>query len=170
MSIEQLPKTKLFALTYLLFSFSVLGISAYVYQQSSLSISQTIVEIATFTLKDSVLGTINEGQTKTYTKETVPELGEAITLITSSSPVYLLLDSNLETLIDYSTYNIIVKFSQVVGETYTVGDTVCTLTLASPNSSTIALDAAGTWVFDFELSTTANSVSSDTPTTITVTT
>jgi hypothetical protein len=75
----------------------------------------------------------------------------------------------LDAVISYSNYTIAVKFSQVVGGTYSVGDLACTLNTGSPDYSSIDLDAAGTWAFDFEITTTAPSVSGDTPSTVTIT-
>ena len=149
-------------------SFSIVGVSAYVYQQASQTVTQTIVEIATITLKNSDLGSINEGETKSYTKATVANLGDAITLTTTAANVYLHLDSDLDVLSYYSAYSVVVKFAQVVGATYSVGDTACTLSVASPDFSSIDLDAAGTWVFDFGITTTAGSVDSDSLSTATV--
>jgi len=149
-------------------SFSIAGVSAYVYQQASQTITQTIVEVATITLKNSALGNINEGETKSYTKAEVANLGDAITLTTTAANAYLHLDSDLDSVTDYSAYSIVVKFSQVVGSTYSVGDTACTLSTGSPDYSSVDLDAAGTWAFDLEISTTAGSVDSDVPATVTI--
>lgn len=162
--------SRLSGLLLLMLSISILGTSAYVYQQASQTIDQTIKEVATITLLNSDLGDLKEGETKTYTKTEVPNLGDAITITTTTavSNVYLHLDSDLDSLTDYSTYNIVVKFSEVQGSTYSVGDTACTLTLVSPDYSSIDLDAAGTWKFDFEITTTANSVNADVPTTVTI--
>ena len=69
----------------------------------------------------------------------------------------------------FSGYTITVKYAAVgAGSSYNVGDTACTMTLASPDPPAITLDKAGTWTFDFELSLTAKSVSSDQATTTTV--
>ena len=159
---------RLSGLLLIMLSITIVGVSAYVYEQASQTITQTIIEIATITLKNSALGNLNEGETQSYTLATVPNLGDAITLTTTTANVYLHLDSDLDSVSGYSTYNIVVKFSQVVGGTYSVGDTATTLTIGSPDYSSIDLDAAGTWAFDFEITTTANSVSSDTPSTVTI--
>ncbi len=153
--------SRLAGIILILLSFSIVGVSAYVYQQASQTTTQTIVEIATITLKNSDLGDINEGETKSYTKATVANLGDAITITTTAANVYLHLNSDLDALSFYSAYSVVVKFSQVVGGTYSVGDTACTLNMASPDYSSIDLDAAGTWAFDFEITTTAGSVDSD---------
>ncbi len=154
----------------IILSFSIVTVSAFVYESAQQTVTQTIVEVATITLQNSALGNIDEGDTTTYTKTGVATLGDAISITTTKASVYLHLDSDLESLTDYSTYNIVVKFSQVVGSTYSVGDTASTLTLASPDTgvSPIDLDAAGTWKFDFEITTTPSSVDADTPTTVTI--
>ena len=150
-------------------SITIVGVSAYVYEQASQTITQTIIDIATITLKNSALGNLNEGETQTYTNVTIPNLGDAISLTTTTANVYLHLNSDLDLVSSYSNYTIEVKFSQVVGATYSAGDTACVLNIGSPNYSSIDLDAAGTWAFDFEITTTAPSVSSDTPSTVTIT-
>ena len=155
-------------LLLIMLSITIVGVSAYVYEQATQTITQTIIDIATITLKNSALGNLNEGDSQTYTNATVPNLGDAISLTTTTANVYLHLDSDLDALSSYSTYDIVVKFSQVVGATYSVGDTATTLTIGSPDYSSIDLDAAGTWAFDFEITTTAPSVSSDTPSTVTI--
>ena len=156
-------------LLLVILSFSIVGVSAFVYESAQQSITQTVQEIATITLQNSALGNIEEGATQAYTKSEVAELGNAISLTTTKANVYLHLDSDLNDLTDYSTYTITVKFSQVVGSTYSIGDTACTMTLASPDPTAIDLDAAGTWKFDFEITTTAGLVDADVPTTVTIT-
>jgi hypothetical protein len=131
--------------------------------------TQTIIEIATLTVQNSNLGPINEGETKYYTKAAVASLGEAIKLIITDQPVYLVLDSNMDSLAgSFSTYTLVVKFNQVQGSTYSVGDTAATLTLGAPDPPAIKLDAIGEWKFDVEVTTTANSVDADTPTIVTI--
>jgi hypothetical protein len=71
---------------------------------------------------------------------------------------------------NYTTYQIEVIADTVQGSTILVDDTVATLTLGSPDTSTgVNLDTAGNWVFDFQITTTADSVSSNTPTSVSVT-
>ena len=159
---------RLSGLLLIMLSITIVGVSAYVYEQASQTITQTIIDIATITLKNSALGNLNEGDSQTYTSATVPNLGDAISLTTTTANVYLHLNSDLDAVSSYSTYDIVVKFSQVVGATYSVGDTATTLTIGSPDYSSIDLDAAGAWAFDFEITTTAPSVSSDTPSTVTI--
>lgn len=160
---------RLVGFVLILLSFSIVTVSAFVYDTLQQTITQTVQEIATITLQNSVLGNIEEGATQAYTKSEVTELGDAISLTTAKANVYLHLDSDLNDLTDYSTYTITVKFSQVVGSTYSIGDTACTMTQASPDPTAIDLDAAGTWKFDFEITTTAGSVDADVPTTVTIT-
>jgi len=146
-------------------------VSAYVYETATQTVTQTIENIATVALKSSALGTIEEGQTKTLTKSDVANLGAAISLTTTKSSVYMhLTSSDLASLSTYySTYNIVAKvITKPAGGVHTVGETVATLSLASPTSSAINLDATGAWAFDFEVTMTAKSVSSDQPTIVTI--
>ena len=155
-------------LVLILLSFFVIGVSAYVYQQATMTVTQTIVEVATITVDSSTLGNINEGETISYNKSTVASLGDAVTVNIQSQPVYLYFDSDLDSLSGYSTYNITVKFIEVQGSTYSVGDNPVNMTLASPDPAAVTLDATGLWRFDFEISTTAGSVDVDTPSTATI--
>ena len=151
---------------FLLFCFMVTSVSAYVYQHSTFSETQNNKEIAPITLKNSDLGYINEGETKVYTSLEIPSLGEAITITTTSTPVYLHFDSNIELLSSsYSTYNIDVLYNQVppLG---TGSGIACSMRIATPDPSAITLDAVGTWVFDLSLKTTVNSIDSNTPITV----
>ena len=158
-------------LLFILLSIVITSVSAYVYEQATQTVTQTIIEIATLSLQSSTLGTIEEGETKSYTKTDVPSLGAIIGVTTTKANVYLHLDSDLDSLsASYDTYDITVRFIAVPAGSvlHTVGNVACTLTLASPDYSSIDLDAAGDWSFDFEITTTAQSVSSDTPTTVTI--
>jgi hypothetical protein len=164
-----IKKSKTTGLALLLFSLFVIGVSAYVYEQATMTVTQTIVEVATITVDNSALGSINEGETIAYTKATVATLGDAVTVNIQSQPVYFYFDSDLDSLsASYSTYTITVKFIEVQGSTYSVGDTAATMTVGSPDPAAVTLDATGLWRFDFEITTTAQSVSSDTPTTATI--
>ena len=149
-------------------SFSIIGVSAFVYEQATQTITQTIIEVATITLKNSDLGNLKEGESKSYTSATVASLGDAISITTQEANVYLHLNSDLDALTTHSSYSVVVKFSQVVGLTYSVGDTACTLTIGSPDYSSIDLDAAGTWAFDFEIDTSVGSVNADDATSSTI--
>jgi hypothetical protein len=169
---ERMQNTKkhvLLGAILLLLSCSIVSVSAYIYEQNSQNVTQTIVDIATLTLTNSTLGNLEEGQTLLYIPSNQSDLDDIISVTTTKANVYLHLDSDLDSLTDYATYNIVVKFSQVQGSTYSVGDTACTLTLGSPDFSSIDLDVAGTWIFDFEVTTTASTVSADVPSTVTIT-
>jgi len=105
-----------------------------------------------------------------YTKTEVAALGNIITTATAKSNVYLHLNSDLDSLSTYySTYTITVKCATVPGgSSHSVGETVATMTIASPDPTAVTLDAAGSWTFDFEITTTTESVSSNQPTTATI--
>ena len=153
----------------LLLSFSIVSVSAFIYEQNSQTVSQTIIDIATLTLSNAGLSDLEEAQTLLYTPTNDTDLEDIISITTTKANVYLHLDSNLDSLTDYSTYNIVVKFDTVeTGSTHSVGDTACTLSLGSPDFSAIDLDVAGTWSFDFEITTTAGAVSADSPNTATI--
>jgi len=161
---------RLSGLAFIILSFLVVSISAYIYEQSSQTISQNIVEIATISLKNSDLGNINEGQTKTYTNETIPSLGNAISITITEENVKLHFNSNLDEYSRaYSTYTIdVVLVEKPAGSNLEVGSTMCTLSLSSPDYSSVNLDSIGTYCFNFEITTTANPVDEDTPTSITI--
>ncbi|MGB9623072.1 MAG: hypothetical protein ACPL07_04425 [Candidatus Bathyarchaeia archaeon] len=154
----------------IILSATIVGVTAYVFEQATQTVNQTIVEIATITLKNLDLGNINEGQTLSYTNATVPGLGDAVSITTTVSDVKLHFDSNIDSLSSYySTYDLAVKLvAKPESSSLTVGDTVCVLSLSSPDYSSLNLDAAGAYRFNFEITTTASSVSSDTPTTVTI--
>ena len=158
--------SKIIGIFFLIFGLLMAGVSAYIYQQATLTVTQNIVEVASFTVKNNDLGDINEGQTLVYTSIEVANLGEATTIITTTAPVYLHFDSDVDSLsASYSTYNINVIHNS--NPSSTTG-TACTMTLGSPDYSSVSLDAVGTWVFDLSIETTADSVDMDTPTTVTV--
>ncbi len=162
-------KARMMGLLFITLWFSVVTVSAYVFQQSQMTVTQTVKEIATITLQNSALGNINEGQGISYTKNEVPTLGNAIEIVTTTTNVYMHLNSDLDSQDDYSTYTITVKFITVPGgSAHNVGDTACTMTKAIPDPAGVTLDVSGTWGFDFEVTTVANSVNSDTPTTVTI--
>jgi len=143
-----------------IFIASVLGL---VYESAQQTVNQTIVNVATLTLKDSALGNLEEGETKSYTKADVATLGRAISVTTTKGNVFLHLDSDIDSLSTYyTTYDVTVKYITVPGgSSHSVGDTAGTMTIAAPDPAAITLDVAGSWAFDFELTTTAKSVSSD---------
>ena len=154
----------------ILLSLVIVSVSAFVYETAQHQVTQTIQEIATITVQNSALGNIEEGETKAYTKATVASLGNIINVTTTKDNVYLHFNSDVDSLSTYyTTYTITVKFAAVSsGSSHLVGDTACTMTLASPDPTAVTLDKAGTWRFDFEITTTAKSVSSNQPTTVTI--
>jgi hypothetical protein len=151
---------------------SIAAVSAYVYETGQVQVTQTITNIATLTVSNSALGDIEEGQTITYTKADTTTLGDIVSLTTTKDGVYLnftLSDTSVLTTY-YSTYQIVVKFAAIgTGSTHVIGDVACTVTLGAPNPASVTLDKVGTWSFDFEVTTTAKSVSADQPTIATVT-
>jgi hypothetical protein len=160
--------SKLSGLLFLIFGLMVTGVSAYVYQQATLTVTQNILEITTFTVKNSSLGNINEGETRVYTSAEVANLGDAISVTITTVPVYLHFDSDIDSLSgSYSTYDINIIYDTAPPGGSGAG-TACVLSLASPDYSTVTLDTAGTWIFDLSIETTADSVDADTPTTITL--
>jgi hypothetical protein len=164
-------KKRTIGISMLIVSLLIGVVSAYLYETANQTVTQTIQNIATVTLKNSALGTIEEGQTKTVTKTDVANLGAAISLTTTKAGVYMhLTSSDLAGLSTYySAYSIAVKvITKPTGGVHTVGETVATLTLASPTSGAINLDVIGSWAFDFEVTMTAKSVSSDQATTVTI--
>lgn len=163
-------KKKIVSLAFILMSITIVAVSAYVYETATSTVSQTIQNIATLTLQNSALGNIEEGQTISYTKATVATLGNIINLTTTKNNVYIHFDSDVDALSTYySTYSITVKYAAVgTGSTHIVGQTACTMTWAAPDPAGVTLDVSGAWRFDFEITTTAKSVSSDQPTTVTI--
>ena len=165
--------TKKYKIATLLLCFmSIAAVSAYEYEMGQVQVTQTIRNIATLTLGNSALGDIEEGQTITYTKVDTPTLGDIVSLITTKDGVYLNFTLSNKAVLTtyYSTYQIVVKFAAIgTGSTHAIGDVACTVTLDNPNPASVTLDKAGTWNFDFEVTTTAKSVSADQPTIATVT-
>jgi hypothetical protein len=155
---------------FVLLSFTIVMVSAYVYETAQLQTTQTIQEIATLVVQNSALGTIEEGETKSYTKATVSSLGNIVNVTTTKNGVYLHFNSDLDSLTTYySTYDITVKFAAVGGgSSHSVGDVACTMTLGSPDPAAVTLDVSGAWRFDFEIDTTAQSVNADQLTTVTI--
>ena len=162
-------KKKLIGIALILLSIMIVSVSAFVYESAQQTVGQTIVNVATITLKNSSLGNLDEGDTKTYTKADVADLGAAISLTTSKA-VYLHLNSDIDSLATYYTsYSVTVKYITVPGgSTHNVGDTAATMTTGSPDPAAINLDVAGTWAFDFEITTTAKSVTGNQASTATV--
>jgi len=72
---------------------------------------------------------------------------------------------------NYATFQVVVKVGDTVpvGSGSSTGDTITTLTIANPDTTTgVALDAAGDWTLDFEITTTANQITSDQATTVNI--
>ena len=163
-------KRKVIGVFFVLLSIIIVSVSALVYESAQQTVTQTIKEIATITLNNSALGNIEEGETKSYTKADVAALGAAISITTGKANVYLHLNSTIDSLSAYyTTYTITVKYITVPGgSTHSVGETAATMTIASPDPAAVTLDVAGSWVFDFEVTTTAQSVSADQATTATI--
>ena len=161
-----------YVLLILLTSISVIGISGHVYEFATQRVSQNIINVVSLDLSAQSLGSLREGETRTLTKDDVPSLGDAIRVSVddSVSAVILNLDSNLDDVSDYySLYDVVVRFSQVVGGSYSVGEVACTLSIRREDYSSVELDHSGVWMFDLEISTNAKSVNEDTPTAVTIT-
>jgi hypothetical protein len=163
-------KTRMLGLAFVLLSITIASVSAFIYESAQQTLGQTIVNVATITLKNSALGNLEEGETRGYTKANLTELGAAISITTNKANVYLHLNSDIDSLgTYYTTYTLTVKYITVPGgSSHSVGQTAATMTIAAPDPAAITLDAAGSWAFDFELTTTAKSVSSDQATTATI--
>ena len=163
-------KKRLVGIALLLLTMAVVGVSAYVYETANIAITQTVKDIATLTVQNSALGNIEEGQTISYTKATVASLGSILNFTATKDNVYLHFNSDVDSLSAYySNYTITVKYAAVgAGSSYSVGGTACTMTLAAPDPAGVSLDKTGAWRFDFEITTTAKSVSADQPTTVTI--
>lgn len=152
-------KKKIAGIAFVVLSMVIMSVSAFVYEQAQQTIGQTIINVATITLKNSVLGNLDEGDSASYTKANVTELGAAISM-TTVKPVYLHLNSDIGALATYyTTYTLTVRCFSSPGGSITTGAVVATLTLGAPNSGSILLDTAGPYVFDFELQTTAGFIS-----------
>jgi hypothetical protein len=155
-------------------SLAIALVSAFTYETAQLTVTQTIVkDVATLTLQNAALGNIEEGATNFYIKSNASSLGNIVTVATTKDNVYLHfnsdLDSNSSLSTYYSTYTITVKYWTVPGgSSHSQGQTAATMQLESVDPSAVTLDKAGTWTFDFEITTTAKSVSSDANTAITI--
>jgi len=156
-------KTRLVGILFILMSLLVVSVSAFVYEQASSTVTQTIVEVSNITLSPVALGNIEEGETIVYTE------AEILSLVTSKDTVYLHFDTDLDgQSVYYANYQILVKIS-ATSESGTPGTTVATLTIANPDTTSgVVLNGQGTWTFDFEITTTANSVNSDQATTVNI--
>jgi hypothetical protein len=163
-------KKRLVGLALVLLSLAVVGASAYVYETGTIAVTQTVKNIATLTVQNSALGNIEEGQTIGYAKGNMSSLGSILNLTTTKDNVYLHFNSDVDSLSAYySTYTITVKYAAVgATSSHNVGDVACTMTLAAPDPTGVTLDKTGAWRLDFEISTTAKSVSADQATSVTI--
>jgi hypothetical protein len=155
---------------FILLGFSIVTVSAYVYAQTIDSTTPRIHGISSVILRDSALGSIEEGQTIRYSPNNRSDLHQIIKITTTKENVNLHLDSDLDLSVEnYATYNIIIKTNTSPRTSYlNEGDTICVLTSVSPDYSTVFLDKAGTYTFDFEITTKAQSVNFDQKTTVTI--
>lgn len=163
-------RKRLVGILLIMLSLAIVSVTGFVYETAQHSVTQTVKQIATLTLQNSALGNIEEGETKSYTKIDVATLGNIVNVTTTKDNVYLKFNSDLDSLTTYyTTYTITVKFAAVgVGSSKSVGDVACTMTLGAPDPSAVTLDVDGDWRFDFEITTTAKSVSADQATTVTI--
>ena len=161
---------KSLGIALIIMSISIAVVSAYIYETAQNTVTQTVQNIATLTLQNSALGNIEEGQTISYTKTTVSSLGNIVNVTTTKDNVYLHFNSDVDSLSAYyTTYSLTVKYAAVgSGSTHSVGEVACTMTIASPDPAAVTLDVDGAWRFDFEITTTAESVSADQATTVTI--
>ena len=144
--------------TLLIFvSLLIVSVSAFIIEKPS---NPIIIK-----LNQGILGNITEGQTLHYTPNNTSALDDVIHLTTSKTNTILFFDTDLDAQsCNYATYQIFVKVSDNLptGSNFSTGDTIATLTLTNPDTSSgIGLDVAGDWTFDFEITTTSNSGSSD---------
>lgn len=157
----------------IIISMVIISVSAFVYQQASNTVTQTIVEVANITLTQGTLGNIDEGQTILYTAGNTSSLDDIMSITTSKANVYLHFDTDLnDQSTNYATFQIVVKVGDTVPalSSNSTGDTTATLTIASPDTASgVVLDAAGGWTFDFEITTTANSITTDQATSVNIT-
>jgi len=155
-------------LMLILLSFAILLVTAFVYEQQSNTVIQTITEVASITLDQGTLGNIEEGETILYTPTNTSALNQILNVTTGKDGVYLHFDTDLDgSLIDdnYATYQIQVIADTVpTGSSIIVGNIITTLAIGTPDT-VATLDLAGDWKFDFQVTTTADQVTSDTPTT-----
>ena len=135
----------------------IVSVSAFIIEQP--------INPVTIKLNQGILGKIAEGQTLHYTPTNTSSLDDIIHITTSQANVNLYFDSDLDVQNrNYSTYQIVVKFGDTIpiGSKFSKDATVTILTLTNPDTfSGVALDVVGDWTFDFEITTTSNSVSSD---------
>jgi len=166
-------KKSLAGMLLIALSFTLLAVSALIYEQASQTTTQTIVNVASITLNNAALGSIEEGETILYTASNTSILNDILTLTTSRADVYLYFDTDLDLQnTNYATFEIKVNVGDTVPGTssYATGDNLETLSIGQPDTTAgVVLDAGGDWTFDFEILTTANMVSSDQASTVGIT-
>ena len=157
-------------ITLIAMSLMILVVSAFVYDQASQTTTQTVVNVASISLGNAALGNINEGETILYTPANTSALDNILDITTAATNVYLYFDSDLEgQTTNYDTYQIEVIVSSAPGGSSLSG-TIATLTMAAPDTATgITLDVIGNYVLDFQVTTTAQAVSSNQDTTVNIT-
>ena len=148
----------------------VVLVSPFVYEQASQTTTQTIIEVANLSLNNAVLGNIEEGETILYTAGNTSAVSNILSVTTTKANVYLYFNTDLDAQSgNYNTYQIEVIADTVPGGSG-VGGTIETLTIGSPDSASgIALDVTGTYVFDFQVTTSAKPVSGNQGTTVNIT-
>ena len=163
-------KRSLTGITLIAMSLMILVVSAFVYDQASQTTTQTVVNVASISLGNAALGNINEGETILYTTANTSALDNILDITTAATNVYLYFDSDLEgQTTNYDTYQIEVIVSSAPGGSSLSG-TIATLTMAAPDTATgITLDVIGNYVLDFQVTTTAQAVSSNQDTTVNIT-
>lgn len=163
-------KRSLTGITLIAMSLMILVVSAFVYDQASQTTTQTVVNVASISLGNAALGNINEGETILYTPANTSALDNILDITTAATNVYLYFDSDLEgQTTNYDTYQIEVIVSSAPGGSSLSG-TIATLTMAAPDTATgITLDVIGNYVLDFQVTTTAQAVSSNQDTTVNIT-
>jgi len=154
-------------LMLILLSLIIVLVSAFVYESQTNTVTQTITEIANITLDPAALGSIEEGETILYTATNTSALDQILTVTTTKASVYLHFNTNLDGQSgNYTTYEIVVMVDTQPGSS--LSDPVATLSIANPNT-VIDLVDIGTYIFDFQVTTTAQQVSANTPTAVTIT-
>ena len=140
---------------------------------ASNTVTQTVVEVANITLTQASLGNIDEGETILYTASNTSALNDILSITTTKANVYLHFDTDLNTQSgNYTTFQIAVKVGDTVpvASSNSTGDTTATLTIASPDTTSgVVLDETGAWTFDFEITTTAKSITTDQAVTVNIT-
>jgi hypothetical protein len=112
------------------------------------------------------LGDIEEGETILYTPTNTSELDQILDVTTGKANVYLHFETNLDSVSNYDDFTIEVLVDTQPGTS--LSDPVAVLIMASPDTS-LQLDTAGDYIFDFQITTTAHQVSSNSTTAVNIT-